>query len=68
MWTAPTAGGRSRGLDAGMSGVRELGIARVRPARAIKEAVQLIHRRAGRRLEDLARVSCLYTAIAADGR
>ncbi len=32
------------GLGAGMSGFREMGIARVRPARAIKEAVQLIHR------------------------
>jgi 5,10-methylenetetrahydromethanopterin reductase len=32
------------GLGAGMSGFREMGIARVRPARAIREAVELIHR------------------------
>ncbi len=131
------------GMGAGMSGFREMGIERVRPARAIREAVQLINRltrgerdvtlegelirfrgghlgftplrpvpvyvagrgpkvleaagevadgvvigsfasergitwaldhvargarRAGRRLEDLARVSWLYTSIAADGR
>jgi 5,10-methylenetetrahydromethanopterin reductase len=31
-------------MGAGLSGFREMGIARVRPARAIKEAVQLIHR------------------------
>jgi 5,10-methylenetetrahydromethanopterin reductase len=131
------------GMGAGMSGFREMGIERVRPARAIREAVQLIHRltrgerevtldgelirfrgghlgfiplrpipvyvagrgpkvleaagevadgvvvgsfasergirwaldhvargsaRAGRRVEDLARVSWLYTAIAADAQ
>jgi 5,10-methylenetetrahydromethanopterin reductase len=32
------------GMGAGISGFREMGIQRVRPARAIKEAVQLIHR------------------------
>jgi 5,10-methylenetetrahydromethanopterin reductase len=32
------------GMGAGISGFREMGIERVRPARAIKEAVQLIHR------------------------
>jgi 5,10-methylenetetrahydromethanopterin reductase len=39
------SGGRCvLGMGAGISGFEELGIQRVRPARAIKEAVQLIHR------------------------
>jgi 5,10-methylenetetrahydromethanopterin reductase len=39
------SGGRCiLGMGAGVSGFDELGIQRVRPARAIKEAVQLIHR------------------------
>jgi 5,10-methylenetetrahydromethanopterin reductase len=39
------SGGRCiLGMGAGISGFREMGIQRVRPARAIKEAVQLIHR------------------------
>src|SRR5262245_15868417 len=31
------------GMGAGISGFREMGIERVRPAKAIKEAVELIH-------------------------
>ena len=39
------SGGRCiLGMGAGVSGFQEMGIQRVRPARAIKEAVQLIHR------------------------
>jgi 5,10-methylenetetrahydromethanopterin reductase len=39
------SGGRCvLGMGAGISGFHEMGIQRVRPARAIKEAVQLIHR------------------------
>ena len=42
------SGGRCiLGMGAGISGFEELGIQRVRPARAIKEAVQLIHRITG---------------------
>ena len=39
------SGGRCiLGMGAGVSGFQEMGIQRLRPARAIKEAVQLIHR------------------------